>query len=387
MQINSDGNASSDNYSDYQSMASNRRSSHSARNSDFNASDLNMSNATNNNNGSAAGMNDRMDENGRCRAHPGIELCRREHDEWRVLLQDCPLCSMAAPEQPPSNAQNHSGRKKGGESSLKTDSTTPLSEEEEKSWTMSDASSDGSGGNKKKQSIHNQQQQQQPPPPPRRKEKSKREDRKSRKKSSQDNNTMASLKELGKKLAAENQSESTNTTTTLRNSTNESKRRQHHPPPPPRRVTSNGEQSLRSLSTKELSELRRSRKNKEGIEEASDLISRMSLLSKSEPGLDGGSSTKRPSSRRGGSKREETEAILGAAAEARSLVLNRRSLLHGVDVEIPYNDNDGGRNHSRRFGSEGEIVRGRMRGNGGLEGDSILGAAEEIRSRARRSLR
>ena len=57
---------------------------------DFNSSAVSM-----NNNTSYTSVNEQlMDENGRCRRHPGIELCRRENYVWRILLQDCPLCSM-----------------------------------------------------------------------------------------------------------------------------------------------------------------------------------------------------------------------------------------------------------------------------------------------------
>ena len=40
----------------------------------------------------------KIDEHGRCRNHPNIELCKRDsinsNAPWRILLQDCPLCSL-----------------------------------------------------------------------------------------------------------------------------------------------------------------------------------------------------------------------------------------------------------------------------------------------------
>ena len=341
-----------------------------------------------------------MDSRGRCRIHPGIELCRRENDEWRILLQDCPLCSIAAPEAAATSAITNTASststtdrtkkktRERGESSLKTDTTSPLSEEEEKSWTMSDVSSDTDegknfGGNSvKSKSYGGQQQQQHPPPPPRRKkEKKHRKDGKTREKrqpQSSPNNTVANLKELGKKLAAEN----TTATHEIPSSTNNSRKL---PPPPPRRITSSGtDRDLRSLSTKELSELRRSRARNGGemIEEASDLISRMSRVGE---GNGRRRQTKNPNSSGGGHEngRDETKAILGAAAEARARVSNRRSkLIHDADTEIPYNDHVAGIEEKSRSGG---IERGRSMRVG--EDDNILGAAEEIRNRARRSLR
>ncbi|KAL3802279.1 hypothetical protein ACHAWO_002127 [Cyclotella atomus] len=404
-QIDDNASASTEKYSQ-------RRSSNHTRASDFNASaDFNTSNTnimavTNE-------MNDQMNENGRCIRHPGIELCRRENNAWRVLLQDCPLCSMASAESASSSTispsgLNNSGRRKGGESSLKTDTTSPLSEEEEcnKSWTMSDASSDGGSARdhkpKKQNSIH--QDAGAPPPPPRRKKKSKqtsttsnrtsttREDRR------QNNQAVASLKELGKKLAAENNtaSESTLRSTDKDDTSIAVRSSKRHPPPPPRRVTGGGvNRDLRSLSIKELSELRRSRKKAgvstrdgntantirvggEMIDEASDLISRMSQMSKSED---------KRRRRRVVGGREETKAILGAAAEARARVLSRRGgLLHEKNVELPYNDDVNSRGMEKRMASEGSVGHDIGRGRDKRGEADILGAAEEIRSRARRSL-
>eukprot|EP00956_Cyclotella_meneghiniana_P003976 scaffold4782_cov76-Cyclotella_meneghiniana.AAC.6 len=395
---------------------------------DFNSSAVSM-----NNNTSYTSVNEQlMDENGRCRRHPGIELCRRENYVWRILLQDCPLCSMEVGHNNHNNttasstAVKNNGMRKGGESSLKTDTTSPLSEEEEcKSWTMSDASCSEEGDSRERDNSQqgpsnsaskaDNNSQQQPPPPPRRKKNrsSRRRDESKRSSSSSGgnnkqrvkNNQVANLKELAQKLAAENiiaeqqqqqqqqqfnhnraasSGDADNLSMGGASNTN-SKRGHNPPPPPPRRITAGGAGDLRNMSTKELSELRRNRKKAsqgEVIDEASDLISRMSKMSKSGPNSNNNNPTamnstksRKQSAAMGGVGREESQAILGAAAEARARVMSRRSkLINDGDVEIPYND---------RVRSEGsiDVARGRMRG-----GDDILGAAEEIRLRARRSV-
>ncbi|KAL3797118.1 hypothetical protein HJC23_000456 [Cyclotella cryptica] len=520
-QLHDDASASSSNYEQFRQQKQMRKRS--------SLSDQYASHDFNNSASLCQMVNeDLMDENGRCIRHAGIELCRRENDLWRVLLQDCPLCSMdvggnghggraaasnggaAANAHTKNNAGGNvtSGRtKKGAESSLQTATTSPLSEEEEcKSWTLSDAStSDDDGGRSTKgargkhqsqqQQDQQQQQEQQPPPPPRKKtdkyndssSKSSNEKKEKKKKSSKRdktrnasrskrsgrNNQVASLKELGRKLAMENSASATTTTaaagtgagagagagmnnpddevsmgadsinpihvaknTSSQNAQHthqQQQQQQHHPPPPPRRLTSGGS-DLRSLSTKELSELRRVRKaaaaaaaaaatiaSIEGtrqhtqgkvMDEASELISRMTKISSS----DANTETRKRNSRKKSATaaaannigsphvaastiRDETEAILGAAAEARARVLSRRNKLLGnssQDLGISYNDDAvrinahvlGG---NRRGGSEGNVTEEEMKTDDGGRGrgrgdDDILGAAAEIRLRARRSL-
>ena len=408
---------SHDDASTNQSVASKPNNIHINHRNSNNCNSSNNTSQEFNTSSSTVNINEALiDENGRCRHHPSIELCRRENNVWRVLLQDCPLCSMAVDTPkiaPPPRV------KKGGESSLKTDTTHPLSEEEEKSWTMSDASSEGSD-NRDRKSKNNRAKAQfiaglQTPPPPRRINKD--EDRKSsgRGQRSAKSNQVASLKELGKKLAAEN-----NNSNTINTGENETlptggtpdtsedfvrsrhvtmTQQQRHPPPPPRRIPSRGEKDLRSLSTKELSELRRSRQiasANQQVDEVSDLISKMSKKSATSIAnvrsrSDSLIKSKAVSSNNTGT-REETEAILGAAAEARARVLSLRSKRLNSEEQIPYNDNVSRTSllersvRMEREGSIGGAVsvhRGRsLRG-----GDDILGAAEEIRNRARRSLR
>jgi hypothetical protein len=62
-------------------------------------------------------------------------------------------------------------------------------------------------------------------------------------------------------------------------------------------------------------------------------------------------------------------------------------LLHEKNVELPYNDDVNSRGMEKRMASEGSVGHDIGRGRDRRGEADILGAAEEIRSRARRSLR
>jgi len=109
----------------------------------------------------------KMNEFGRCSRHPNIELCCRDspNSPWRVLLQDCPLCSMdvntGLAQLRPDMAGNKmhdcgSSSQATPTPSMKTNRTLTTEEESSvKSWTMSDASDseNDSGGGRTSASV------------------------------------------------------------------------------------------------------------------------------------------------------------------------------------------------------------------------------------------
>ena len=111
----------------------------------------------NNNGGMIMSQEGKINEYGRCIRHTNIELCCKDtpNSPWRVLLQDCPLCSLDEPsglsslQHRPTNGgeANHNGGSSSQATatpSTKTNRTLTTEEESTsdiKSWTMSDASS------------------------------------------------------------------------------------------------------------------------------------------------------------------------------------------------------------------------------------------------------
>lgn len=97
----------------------------------------------------------KINEHGRCARHPAIELCVRDSvtSEWRVLLQDCPLCSLDDSGLNVLRGDMAGKPSEGGgcsqatpTPSTKTNRTNTTEEESVKSWTVSDAStSEGEG--------------------------------------------------------------------------------------------------------------------------------------------------------------------------------------------------------------------------------------------------
>ena len=214
----------------------------------------------------------KIDERGRCRRHPNIELCRREatnnsNAPWRMLLQDCPLCSLHDSGLNCNNDYNEMIRKDSitlsGDATAQTGETAATSPSSgEETSVDSDTSNHNDNIHKREKNIGppadtTKQQQQQPVPPPQRKRSS-----------------VQTLKALGKMHLDADDAASIGARSIA------SRRSRHPPPPPPAGrnpySTSNpnsspskkgSNASISSLSTKELSRLRKERYSSEGNNE------------------------------------------------------------------------------------------------------------------------
>lgn len=393
--------------------------------------------------GMQSDYSEKIDHQGRCVRHSNIELCRREANgnmspSWRVLLQDCPLCSLDTSQKEVDLAQRTPAI-----DSTQTATTSPSSDDEGEessqppSWTLSDASSSEDEQvktkSRKRQPVVKREMMKPPAPPPPKQsasvaaagsEPQKRSNSKGKGRAAPQS-SVKSLKELGRKLAMENEaglSAVPGDDVSMGASTAVSKQR----PPPPRfwRSGSN-ETSLSKMSTKELSALRRQRRaevaagilqQNQGGEDMSEVTSHISKMNTDAASLKSGtrSHTKRRSERSRKMATDgdetasfattpETESILGAAAAVRSRARrnvdrslerrkaeqrggrNQRSASDGTGVGSSFT---GGEARSQititRLNDEQPsrtTLRGRSHSN-----DDILGAAAEIRSRARRSL-
>ena len=307
----------------------------------------------------------KIDERGRCRRHPNIELCRREatnnsNAPWRMLLQDCPLCSLHDSGLNCNNDYNEMIRKDSitlsGDATAQTGETAATSPSSgEETSVDTDTSNHNDNIHKREKNIGppadtTKQQQQQPVPSPQRKRSS-----------------VQTLKALGKMhLDADDASIGARSIAS---------RRSRHPPPPPPAgrnpySTSNpnsspskkgSNASISSLSTKELSRLRKERYSSEGNNE------RIAELKQQH-----------------NSERDESDAHHDMGHNLERLRAERKAAPEG---------RKSGRSHSQREQCEessetftlpmNDVGRGRA---AAARNDDILGAAAEIRARARRSL-
>ena len=259
------------------------------------------------------GYEAKFNEQGRCRRHPTIELACREQNNsdssgvlWRVLLQDCPLCSFDADSTSGSVGPTNTSQVTTATHSTKTNRTTTTEEEStsvgNKSWTMSDASEDDdddesddeSRGNASRMSsmpqemfgntIHHTKHtgNRAPPPPPpkpanaggnRHQQQHHQQQQQQHSPDNINNNfdPVQSLKELGRKLVQESENGTVQwlNSPAATTSSSSSSRPTPPPPPPPRTRTSKSntknndyrkKDSISSMSTRELSQLRRSQK-------------------------------------------------------------------------------------------------------------------------------
>lgn len=304
----------------------------------------------------------KIDEHGRCRNHPNIELCKRDSTNsnapWRILLQDCPLCSLNN-----GNNSNHemllrreSNNILSGELTAQTGetaTTSPSSGEDETS-DDSDRSNNNDGVINRPSSATSRQA-----PPPQRKQSS-----------------VQTLKALGKMHTMEGDGD----TASISARSMASRRSRHPPPPPPvgRSPHTNSSNksspskkgnnaglntSVSSLSTKELSRMRKQRYSSEGINE------------------------------RIADRRKQHHAENDEVAQNQSLERLRAERLAARDRLIGQRTSST-RSNTLREQSEREESSGTFtipmndvgRGRAAALDDDILGAAAEIRARARRSL-
>jgi len=307
----------------------------------------------------------KIDERGRCRRHPNIELCRREeinsNAPWRMLLQDCPLCSLHDSGLSCNNDYNDMIRKDSITLSCEataqnggTVTTSPSSGED--TSVDSDASNKNDDNANKREKVGppptTTKQQQIPPPPPQLKRSS-----------------IQTLKALGKMhMDAEDAA-------SISARSNASRRSRHPPPPPPpvgrnpysnksshTKIASNS--SLSSLSTKELSRLRKERYSSEGNDERVAELKRQQTSERDESAShDLGNSLERLRAERKAAKDRLTERRMSG----RSQDQRERSEESNETITLPMNDFSRGRAATSRD-------------------DDILGAAAEIRARAQRSL-
>ena len=290
----------------------------------------------------------KIDERGRCRRHPNIELYRREatnsEESWRMLLQDCPLCSLHDSALNCINdyqemAMKDSMTLSGDVTSQTngTDATSPLSGEETSLGSDASSSNDNAIKREKIGLSPNTQQEQIPPPPPKQ-------------------SSIRTLKALGKMHIDGDDAISTSGRSI-------SSRRSRNPPPPPgRKPVSNlnsrskskfeSNSSISSLSTKELSKMRKKKYSSGGQNETNGDIEQ-----------DIGHSLERLRAERKAARRKLKE---------RQESGQHRNSPNGEESKetftLPMND----------------VVRGRS--IVARSDDDILGAAAEIRTRARRSL-
>ena len=352
----------------------------------------------------------KINEHGRCIRHPNIELCCRSNtnSQWRVLLQDCPLCSLdldthnssaaggnnnlASLQQIQQFDSNHNNNMDGGMTvsskasqvpSIKTNRTVTT---EDVSDSTAD-SSENEGGNNR---VAVQRRRNPPPPPPKQNSSSNmmgnqylqqnatyQQQQQHIQQSQNQNNPIQSLKELGRKLVMESETSanvgsgavvvgneillaSSSTSYTSRNNST----RAPPPPPPPPRGMGMGQQQLLQSSQHQHRPPPRRRGRSRG-EEYDTSFNQMSLENSSR-------------SLKGRAEEKVTQLI---AEQEQRLVRHQPQQQHqeGGDRQtftIPMND-----------AAPSPISRGReivARGGGG-ENDDILQAAAQVRARARRS--
>ena len=299
----------------------------------------------------------KIDEHGRCRNHPNIELCKRDSTNsnapWRILLQDCPLCSL-----------NNNGNNSNNEMLLRRESNNVLSGEltaqTGETATTSPSSGDETSDDSDRSSNNNDGVIIRPSsatsrqaPPPQRKQSS-----------------VQTLKALGKMHTMEGDGD----TASISARSMASRRSRHPPPPPPvgrsphtnssNRNNTGLNTSMSSLSTKELSRMRKQRYSSEGINE------------------------------RISDRRKQQHAENDEIAQNQSLERLRAERLAARDRLIGQRTTSSTRSNSVRKQSEREESSGTFtipmndvgRGRAAALDDDILGAAAEIRARARRSL-
>lgn len=304
----------------------------------------------------------KIDEHGRCRNHPNIELCKRDSTNsnapWRILLQDCPLCSLNN-----GNNSNHemllrreSNNVLSGELTAQTGETATTSPSSgDDTSDDSDRSNNNDGVIIRPSSATSRQA-----PPPQRKQSS-----------------VQTLKALGKMHTMEGDGD----TASISARSMASRRSRHPPPPPPagRSPHTNSSNksspskkgnnaglntSMSSLSTKELSRMRKQRYSSEGINE------------------------------RISDRRKQQHAENDEVAQNQSLERLRAERLAARDRLIGQRTTSSTRSNSLREQSERDESSGTFtipmndvgRGRAAALDDDILGAAAEIRARARRSL-
>lgn len=315
----------------------------------------------------------KIDEQGRCRRHPNIELYRREatnsNESWRMLLQDCPLCSLHdsglncnSDYSEMMMIQKDSITLMSGEA---TAQTTPSSGEET-SVDSSDTSNNNNDSNIKRDknigpSPSTIKQSPVRPPPPRKQ------------------SSVQTLKALGKMHMDGDDAASFSVKSIS------SRLSSRHPPPPPpagRNPISNlnsnspskkgSNSSISSLSTKELSRLRKERHSSESINERIAQLRGEQQNSQRKEGEhhDLGRSLERFRAERKAAKDELKERLNKSSRSRKQKQRERLEESNGTLFTIPLNDG----------------VRSRGRATVARDDDDILGAAAEIRSRARRSL-
>ena len=304
----------------------------------------------------------KIDEHGRCRNHPNIELCKRDSTNsnapWRILLQDCPLCSLNN-----GNNSNHEMLlRRESNNILSGELTAQTGETATTSPSSGDETSDDSdrSNNNDGVIIRPSSATSRHAPPPQRKQSS-----------------VQTLKALGKMHTMEGDGD----TASISARSMASRRSRHPPPPPPagRSPHTNSSNksspskkgnnaglntSMSSLSTKELSRMRKQRYSSEGINE------------------------------RIADRRKQQHAENDEIAQNQSLERLRAERLAARDRLIGQRTTSSTRSNSLREQSEREESSGTFtipmndvgRGRAAVLDDDILGAAAEIRARARRSL-
>lgn len=346
----------------------------------------------------------KINEFGRCIRHPNIELCCRDTPQspWRMLLQDCPLCSLDMDSQTQttgsgagglSSLYNHQGNNNkvvhdGGNSSQPSTKTArTLTTEEDnssvKSWTMSDASdvSSKSGGNRRS-SVESEQlinlARNHPPPPPKQMQGNpylqQQQHQKYQLQQQRQQNPVQSLKELGRKLVMESEvAAGAGDDVSMRSASTRNGRR---PPPPPPRAR--GQQQRVGPPPR-----RRGRSASGGVDESNignnsvlgepdELLARMQSLTTQEGGgVDMASEEERAAAdKRARAQRRKEKAERKARKQQQSqqeqqMMRQEGRGRHIGTFEIPMNDMP-------------------TRGRDGRT-DDILQAAAQIRARARRS--
>jgi len=326
----------------------------------------------------------KIDEQGRCRRHPNIELYRREatnsNESWRMLLQDCPLCSLHDSGLNCSSDYSEMMMIRKDSTTLSgeaTAQTTPSSGEE--TSIESDTSNNNNNDHISKREKMGQspsttiKQQKQPvrPPPPRKQA------------------SVHTLKALGK-MHMDN---ADNDTASISVKSISSRRSRHPPPPPPagRNPFSSlnpiigspspskkgSNSSISSLSTKELSRLRKERHSSESINERIAQLrgeqqqqQQNSQRKEGDTPHDLGRSLERFRAERKAAKDELKERLKSGRSRKQKERDRLEESSGSGTYTLPLNDD----------------VRSRGRATVARNDDDILGAAAEIRSRARRSL-
>eukprot|EP00984_Skeletonema_dohrnii_P009242 scaffold3524_cov100-Skeletonema_dohrnii-CCMP3373.AAC.4 len=304
----------------------------------------------------------KIDERGRCRRHPNIELYRREatnsNESWRMLLQDCPLCSLHDSGLNCNNDYSEMMRKDSitmsGEATAQTSGTATTSPSSGEETSIGSDTSNNNDNMNKREKIgpSSTSKQKQIPPPPRKQ------------------SSVQTLKALGKMHMDADDAASVSARSI-------SSRRSRQPPPPPpvgRNTFSNpnpsspskkgSNASIRSLSTKELSRLRKERHSSEGNNER---IAELRAQQNSERDESAHNDLGRSLERIRAERKAAKDSLKERRKSGRSHNQKERFEESSQTFTLPLND----------------VRRGRATG---ARDDDILGAAAEIRARARRSL-